>query len=83
VRRNGAVVDARHAFARAVFVPISVAIAIVGLIGLVVGKERRALFDVVGGTVTVYDWGSRDAEQPVTIREHLSARVGRRHSVAS
>ncbi len=83
VRRDGTTVDAGRAFARAVFVPLSVAILLVGLIGLVIGRERRALFDVVGGTVTVYDWGSRDAEQPVTIREQLSARVSRRQAVAA
>jgi hypothetical protein len=26
----------------------------------------------------VYDWGTREAEQPVTIREQLSARIRRR-----
>jgi len=81
VRREGQVVGAGRALLRAVFVPISVAILLVGLIGLVVGKERRALFDVAGGTVTVYDWGERDAEQPVSIREQLSARVSRRKAV--
>jgi uncharacterized RDD family membrane protein YckC len=81
VRRDGGIVDGRHAFGRALFVPISAVVFIVGLIGIVVGKERRALYDLTGGTVEVYDWGSRDAEQPVSIRQQLSARVTRRQSL--
>jgi uncharacterized RDD family membrane protein YckC len=80
VDRGGGIVNSRQAFVRALVLPISVTILALGLIGMVVGRERRTLHDVVAGTVVVYDWGAREAEQPVTIREQLSARVRRRRS---
>jgi uncharacterized RDD family membrane protein YckC len=76
VSKNGDVLTGRRAFARAVFLPISVFIPFL-FIGIVVGKRRRTLHDLVAGSAVVYDWGSREAEQPVTIREQLSARVRR------
>ena len=53
-----------------------------GLLGLVLGRERRTLHDLVAGTVVVYDWGERQAEQPVSIRDQLSARVRRRQDIS-
>ena len=80
VRRDGGVVNGRRALLRTLVMPISVAILLLGLIGIVVGRERRTLHDVVAGTAVVYDWGPRQAEQPVSIREQLTARVGRRRA---
>ena len=77
LRRDGTIVNGTRAFVRAVFFPLSVLIPL-SFIGLFIGKERRALHDVIAGTVVVYDWGARDAEQPVTIRDQLSAQVRRR-----
>lgn len=74
VARDGEIVGSRRAFVRALVLPVSIVIPF-GLIGLVVGKEHRGLHDVVSGTVVIYDWAARDAEQPVTIREQFSARV--------
>jgi uncharacterized RDD family membrane protein YckC len=74
VRRDGGIVDARRAFVRTLFFPISLIVPL-AFIGLLVGKERRAFHDVVAGTTVVYDWGLRDAQQPVTIRQQLSAQV--------
>ena len=79
VRRDGGIADGRRSLVRALVFPISIVLPFC-LIGLVVGKERRALHDVLAGTTVVYDWGARDAEQPVTIREQLSTRVRRRES---
>ncbi len=78
VRRDGSIAHSGRAFIRAITTPISLALALIGLIGIVAGRERRALHDVFAGTVVVYDWGAREAEQPVSIREQLSARVNRR-----
>jgi uncharacterized RDD family membrane protein YckC len=74
VARDGGILGGRRALVRAVVLPVSIVIPL-GLIGLVVGKERRTLHDVASGAVVIYDWGAREAEQPVTIREQLSARV--------
>ena len=81
VRRDGGIANGRRAFVRALVLPVSVAILALGLIGMVLGRERRTLHDVAAGTVMIYDWGARQAEQPVTIREQLSARVRRRKKV--
>jgi uncharacterized RDD family membrane protein YckC len=78
VRRDGKVANSRRALVRALVLPVSVAILLLGLLGMVIGRERRTLHDAAAGTVVVYDWGARDAEQPVSIREQLSARVRRR-----
>ncbi len=78
VRRDGGVVSGRRALVRALAVPLSLVTAGLGLVGMAIGRERRALHDVVGGTVVVYDWGARQAEQPATIRAQLQARVRRR-----
>ncbi|MDX2382233.1 MAG: RDD family protein [Acidimicrobiia bacterium] len=77
VRRDGGIADGRRAFVRALFFPVSVIVPLC-FIGLVVGKERRAFHDLIAGTTVVYDWGVREAQQPVTIREQLTARVRRR-----
>lgn len=74
VRRDGGIVDARRAFVRTLFFPVSLVVPL-SFIGLLVGKERRALHDVIAGTTVVYDWGPREAQQPATIRQQLSARV--------
>ena len=75
-RKDGGFVDGRRAFVRALFVPLAVLVPLT-MIGVLVGRERRALHDVIAGTVVVYDWGDREAEQPVTIRDQLSARIRR------
>ncbi len=80
VRRDGGIANGRRALVRALVLPFSIAFLGLGLAGMVLGRERRALHDVAAGTVEVYDWGSREAEQPVTIREQLQARVRRRRA---
>ncbi|MFN3219007.1 MAG: RDD family protein [Acidimicrobiales bacterium] len=76
VRRDGDVANSRRAFVRALVLPVSVLFPPL-LVGTVLGRERRTIHDALSGTVEVYDWGERDAEQPVTIRQQLSARVRR------
>jgi len=78
VGRDGGAPRPGSALIRALVLPFSVAFLGLGLIGIFVGRERRALHDVVAGTIVVYDWGARQAQQPVTIREQLTARVLRR-----
>jgi len=80
VRRDGSDVLSGAALARALVLPLSMMFAIAAAIGLFIGRERRALHDVISDTVVVYDWGSRQAEQPITIRDRFAARV--RHSDA-
>ncbi len=77
VRRDGTVVSGSRALVRTLVLPVSLIVPVL-FIGLVVGKERRTFHDLIAGTTVVYDWGAREAEQPVTIREQFSARVRRR-----
>lgn len=78
--RDGTRVTGRQALVRALVLPVSLLFLGLGLIGILIGRERRALHDVVAGTCVVYDWGARDAEMPLSIRDRLSARVQRRRN---
>jgi uncharacterized RDD family membrane protein YckC len=82
VTRDGGIVRWKRSLVRAVALPVSIVLP-VAFIGLLVGKERRALHDVIAGTVVVYDWGDRDAERPVTIRDQFSAQARRRADKAN
>jgi uncharacterized RDD family membrane protein YckC len=77
VKRDGHALSGKRALVRTLVLPVSLLLPFLFL-GMVVGKERRTLHDVAAGSVVVYDWGSRDAQQPVTIRQQLSARARRR-----
>ena len=77
VCRDGGVAGGTRALVRALALPVSLFVPIL-FVGLALGRERRTFHDLVAGTTVVYDWGAREAEQPVTIREQLSARVRRR-----
>jgi uncharacterized RDD family membrane protein YckC len=77
LERTGAVVGPGRAVVRALVEPVAVAVLVIGFAGVVIGRERRALQDVAAGTIVVYDWGVREAQKPVTVRDYLSARVRR------
>jgi uncharacterized RDD family membrane protein YckC len=61
VNRDGSDLTIRSAWLRALVYPLSVTIAAIGLIGIVIGRERRSLHDVVATTTVVYDWSARTA----------------------
>lgn len=76
--RDGALLSGRRAAARTIALPVSYALFGAGFLGIIVGKERRALHDVVAGSSVVYDWGPRTAELPAPISafvEHQSAEL--------
>ncbi len=62
VRRDGSILDHRHAFFRVLAFPFSFLFFGLGLVGIVVGREHRAFHDVVGDTTVVYDWDARVAK---------------------
>ena len=72
VERDGSDLRARTGFRRAFWwqacflVPFS-------QIGIVVGRERRALHDVLAGTTVVYDWNARDARWRLMARGRTGA----------
>jgi uncharacterized RDD family membrane protein YckC len=61
VRRDGAPLRFRQAFVRPPALALSFLTGFLGFVGVVVGRERRALHDVVAGTAVVYSWDARAA----------------------
>jgi uncharacterized RDD family membrane protein YckC len=59
VRRDGSPLDPGHAFLRALTLPLSFIPFGLGLIGVLVGREHRALHDVLAKTTVVYAWDAR------------------------
>lgn len=75
LERRGAALSARRAALRAFVLPLSYAVAGLGFLGIVAGRERRALHDVIAGSTVVYDWGDRPAELPTPISLFLAKRA--------
>jgi uncharacterized RDD family membrane protein YckC len=61
VRRDGGHLGFRRAFVRTLVFPFSFLFFGLGLIGIVIGRERRALHDVAAGSTVIYDWDARAA----------------------
>lgn len=69
VNRDGSPLSVGHAVVRALALPLSFIPVFLGLIGVVIGRERRALHDVIAGTTVVYDWDARAARLRVLSRQ--------------
>jgi uncharacterized RDD family membrane protein YckC len=67
VQRDGTPLAGKSAFVRVVTYPLSFLLMGLGMIGIVLGRERRALHDLLAGSAVVYDWGDRPAEMPAPI----------------
>ena len=74
VERDGSPLRGRAAFIRVVTMPLSFLIFGLGLVGIVIGEEHRALHDVFAKTVVVYDWGDRPAEMPAPLTRFVNRR---------
>jgi uncharacterized RDD family membrane protein YckC len=61
VRPDGADVGARRAVVRTLALPLSFLIFGLGFVGILLGRHRRALHDVIAGTVVLYSWDARAA----------------------
>jgi uncharacterized RDD family membrane protein YckC len=61
VRRDGDRVGAGRVAIRVITFPISVLLLGLGFIGILFGREHRALHDVFAGTTIVYAWDARAA----------------------
>ncbi len=59
VRRDGSDLDPLHALWRVLAFPLSFLVFGLGFVGIVVGREHRALHDVIADTAVVYDWAAR------------------------
>jgi uncharacterized RDD family membrane protein YckC len=67
VQRDGSPLTGGSAFVRVATYPLSFVLLGLGLVGIVLGRERRALHDVLARSAVVYDWGERPAEMPAPI----------------
>lgn len=74
VARDGSTVRPWPALVRTVCMPLSFAFFGLGLVGVVVGREHRALHDVAGRSVVVVDFGDRPAELPGPLSRFLDHR---------
>ena len=61
VTKDGRDVDARHAILRTVCLPLSLILLGIGLLMVLVNRQRRALHDLIAGTAVVYSWNARAA----------------------
>ncbi len=71
VNRDGSPLKARRALVRVVTQPVTFLTFGIGFVGLLIGRERRAMHDVLAGTVVVYDWGDRPAELSAPLSRYL------------
>lgn len=69
VQRDGGELRPRQAVVRALTFPLGAALLGLGYIGIVIGRERRALHDVCAGTTVVYDWDARAARWRLLSRQ--------------
>jgi uncharacterized RDD family membrane protein YckC len=58
---DGRDVSGRRAIGRTLAFPLSFLILCLGFLGILLGDRRRALHDVIAGTVVVYSWDARGA----------------------
>jgi uncharacterized RDD family membrane protein YckC len=59
VRADGAVLDPRHGWLRALTFPLGFLTLGVGFIWMLVDRERRAVYDMIAGSTVVYAWDAR------------------------
>ena len=66
---EGGDVSLRRACLRTLVFPLSFLILGLGFVGILLGEQRRALHDVIAGTVVVYSWDARAARLRFLSRE--------------
>jgi uncharacterized RDD family membrane protein YckC len=70
---DGGDVSGRRAIGRTLAFPLSFLILCLGFLGILLGDRRRALHDVIAGTVVVYSWDARAARLRFLSRPQYSA----------
>jgi uncharacterized RDD family membrane protein YckC len=61
VGQDGSPVGAKRGLVRTLAFPLSFLLLGLGFLGILLGRDRRALHDVIAGTAVVYDWDAREA----------------------
>jgi len=74
VAKNGDPITPGRAAVRTIVYPFSFILGL-GLLPIVVGKQRRALHDWAAGDKVLYDWGDRPAEMPAPLTSWVRHRA--------
>jgi uncharacterized RDD family membrane protein YckC len=61
VTKEGRPVSGKSAVLRTVFLPLSIVFLGIGILMILLNRDRRALHDLVAGTSVVYSWNARAA----------------------
>jgi uncharacterized RDD family membrane protein YckC len=70
---GGGDVSGRRAIGRTLAFPLSFLVLCLGFLGILLGDRRRALHDVIAGTVVIYSWDARAARLRFLSRPRYSA----------
>ena len=74
VAAEGNPAGGRQAVFRTMALPLSFLLLGLGLVGILVQKERRALHDMIAGTAVIYSWDARAARLRWLARKELDGR---------
>jgi uncharacterized RDD family membrane protein YckC len=72
-RSDGAFAGTRRAVVRTLALPLSFLFFGLGFVGIILGRRRRALHDVIAGTIVIYSWDARAARLRFLSRTTTSA----------
>ena len=61
VTKDGRHVDAKRAVLRTLCLPLSLILLGIGILMILINRQRRALHDLIAGTAVVYSWNARAA----------------------
>ena len=75
VGEDGSSVGSRRGLIRTLAFPLSFILLGLGFLGILLGRDRRALHDVIAGTAVVYDWDAREARLRSLAREGSDRRA--------
>ena len=73
VRRDGDALGGGPSLVRALVLPLGFVTAGLTFIGIVVGRQHRALQDCAAGSVVVYDWDARAARLRIMAKPDVAA----------
>jgi uncharacterized RDD family membrane protein YckC len=74
VGQDGSHVGTKRGLVRTLAFPVSFLLLGLGFLGILLGRDRRALHDVIAGTAVVYDWDAREARLRSLARERNGGR---------
>ncbi len=61
VTKEGRPATGKNAVLRTLFMPLSIVFLGIGILMILLNRDRRALHDLIGGTAVVYSWNARAA----------------------